>query len=452
MRRRIANRDKRPRIALVSRAERSAGARMPQDLIQKLTERNAELTAQVAELTRALAQDAAVSQLVAGVVHDFRNALHVMLLETESLAENLDDPNQLESARSAFTAGQHAAAVARSLLALARKENPRTSLVNVTELMATCRPLIQRIVFKQLACVFDVASDVWPVEVERQQLEAALINLSINARDAMPRGGTLHLGVRNLPRGASLPPELPPGDYVSFWVEDSGTGMSPSVLARATEAFFTTKDSNRGTGLGLSMTHAFATRSGGALQIASELNRGTRVQILLPRACAQRAAVDTKTQAAKLQQMRRRMRTPWLPRVLEQWDLACPAGGLPQPTAAEAGVAAHADCSVVLGVDRGVVPPALRVLRMGDTLASALGTTAMGELPIEGSVVLGSFGSAYRRVLRSCFPSYEYLRYSLGDGSPGEFERLILPAAADGKNVSHLIGVVVVSNNAWAEQ
>jgi signal transduction histidine kinase len=273
---------------------------MPQDLIQKLTERNAELTAQVAELTRALAQDAAVSQLVAGVVHDFRNALHVMLLETESLAENLDDPNQLESARSAFTAGKHAAAVARSLLTLARKEHPRTSLVNATELMTTCRPLIQRIVFKQLECFFDVEADAWPVEVERQQLEAALINLSINARDATPHDGTLRVSVRNLPRGMPLPPEVPPGDYVSYCVEDSGTGMPPSVLARATEAFFTTKDSNGGTGLGLSMTHAFATRSGGALQIESVVNRGTRVQILLPRALVQRAATDTKTQAAKL--------------------------------------------------------------------------------------------------------------------------------------------------------
>jgi hypothetical protein len=123
------------------------------------------------------------------------------------------------------------------------------------------------------------------------------------------------------------------------------------------------------------------------------------------------------------------MRTGWLPRVLEEWDLACPEGGLPQPTAAEAGVVAHADCPLVLGVELGVVPPALRVLRIGDTLARTLGTTAMGELPIEGSVVLGSLGSAYRRVLRSCFPSYEYFRYSFRDGSPGEFERLILPAA-----------------------
>jgi nitrogen-specific signal transduction histidine kinase len=425
---------------------------MPQDLIQQLTERNAELTAQVAALTRALAQGTAVSQLVPGVVHDFRNALHVMLLETESLAETLEDPNQLESARSAFTAGKHAAAVARSLLELARKENPRTSLVNASELMTTFRPLIQRIVLKQLECVFEIDADAWSVEVERQQLEAALINLSINARDAMPHGGKLRVCVRNLPQGVPLPAELPAGDYVGFCVEDNGIGMSAPVLARATEAFFTTKDSNRGTGLGLSMTHAFASRSGGALQIESELHRGTRVQIVLPRASTRCVAAGSTTRAAKLQQMRRRMRTAWLPRVLDQWGLACPEGGLPQPIAAEAGVVAHADCSLVLGVERGVVPPALRVLRMGDTFARALGTTTMGELPIEGSVVLGSFGSAYRRVLHSCFPSYEYLRYSLGDGSPSELERLILPAASDGTNVSHLIGVVVVSRNVWVEQ
>jgi hypothetical protein len=367
-------------------------------------------------------------------------------LETESLADSLDDPIQLESARAALTAGKHAAAVARGLLALARRENPRTSIVHASELMASFRLLIQRIIVKQLECEFDIASDAWPVEVERQQLEAALINLSINARDAMPRGGLLRFSVRNLPRGTALPTELLPGDYVAFGVEDSGVGMPPTVLARATEAFFTTKG-NSGTGLGLSMTHAFASRSGGALQIESEPERGTRVLLVLPRGSVRVPATDIKAQAAKLAQMTQRMRTPWLPAVLDEWIHACPEGGLPQPLAAEAAVVAHADCSLVLGVELGVVPAALRLLRMGDTLVRALGRTALGELPIEGPVALGSLGAAYRRVLRSRFPSYEYARYSFGDGSPGEFERLILPAASDGKNVSHLIGVIVVSDN-----
>jgi nitrogen-specific signal transduction histidine kinase len=419
---------------------------MRHDLIQELTERNAVLTAQASELTRALAQSTAVSQLVAGVVHDFRNALHVMLLETESLAETLDDPIQLESAQAALAAGKHAAAVARGLLALARKENPRTSLVNASELMASFRLLIQRIIVKQFECEFDVVSDAWPVEVERQQLEAALINLSINARDAMPHGGVLRFSVRNLPRGAQLPSELSPGDYVAYVVEDTGTGMPAAVLARATEAFFTTKGTS-GTGLGLSMTHAFASRSGGALQIESELERGTRVQLVLPRAPVRGPAADSKTQAAKLQRMTRRMRTAWLPAVLDEWSHASPEGGLPQPLAAEAAVVAHADSSLVLRVELGVVPAALRLLWMGDTLVRTLGRTALGELPIDGPVILGSLGAAYRRALRSRFPSYEYVRYSFGDGSPGEFERLILPAASDGKNVSHLIGVIVLSNN-----
>jgi hypothetical protein len=298
-------------------------------------------------------------------------------------------------------------------------------------------------------CVFAADSNAWSVEVDRPQLEAALLNLSANARDAMPHGGELRVSARNIPRGSPLASGLPAGDYVGFCVEDSGVGMAAAVLARATEAFFTTKPGDRGTGLGLAMVHAFAQHAGGALRIESTVGRGTRVEIVLPRALPPGVLLNfhPERQRAKLQRLRRRMRTSWLRYVLDGWGAACPTDGLPPLSAAEAGLVDHIDCSLVLGVEFGAAPPRFRLLRMGGALMSHLGQTALGELPLAGSTALGSLAAAYRRALRSSFPSYEYARFAFGDGSPAEFERLILPAAADGRTVSHLIGVVVLSAN-----
>jgi len=230
-------------------------------------------------------------------------------------------------------------------------------------------------------------------------------------------------------------------------VQDTGVGLTPQVLARATEAFFTTKEADRGTGLGLSMVQAFATRSGGAIQIESEPDRGTRVEILLPRAPLPAEPIDNdpEPRRAVLQKIRRRVRTGWLRDVLEGWRAACPKEGLPRPVHVEAALIGHVDCSLVLAVEQGATPPVFRLVRMGDALGKALGGTALGELALDGPLLSGSQGAAYRRALRSRFPSYEYAHYSFGDGSPAEVERMILPAAADGETVSHLIGVVVLS-------
>lgn len=257
---------------------------MPRDIVQRLTRRNAELSSRLDELSRAAAQGTAVTPLVAIAVHDLRNALHLMLLEMESLTESLDDPTHLKAVETARLAGKHAAAISGSLLALARKQECHLSLVDGAKVVAELRPLIAGVAARRLDCVFDVAVDVWPVAVERQQLEAALLNLSINARDATPDGGTLRLCVRNLARGTPLPLQLAPGEYVQFTVQDTGAGMSPTVISRATEPFFTTKGANGGTGLGLYSTHDFVRRSHGALQIESQPGCGTRVSILLPRA------------------------------------------------------------------------------------------------------------------------------------------------------------------------
>ncbi|MES1182335.1 MAG: ATP-binding protein [Myxococcales bacterium] len=425
---------------------------MPQRLIAELTQKNAELSARVAELSLALHQVEAVSQLAAGLAHDFRNALQVVLGEAEILASAVQEPDLLESAKAVLLAGGHAEALSRDLLALARRAQTNVVVVDSGKLLSSCRRLIQGIAQNQASCVFTVAPDIGAVAVEPQQLEAALINLSANARDAMPKGGELRVSGFNIAKGTPLPPELPPGEYVAFSVEDTGTGMSPEVLARATEAFFTTKDPEHGTGLGLAMVSAFAARSGGALRIDSEVGRGTRVEIWLPRV---RLSTDPPPEpqfpAGAYDKLLKRVHSEWLSELLRAWRSACPEKGLPHLAEFESALRGRVDQMLLLAVDRGTSPPALRLVRMGDTLTRALQRTALGVLPGDAFEPAGTLRAAYGRVLDSQFPHYERARYAFGDGPPTEFERLILPASLDGKTVTHLLGVIVLPNGLQGE-
>jgi hypothetical protein len=143
--------------------------------------------------------------------------------------------------------------------------------------------------------------------------------------------------------------------------------------------------------------------------------------------------------------MLQRIRTPELRHALEAWQALCPAHGLPPPLATEGKLTAHADHSLVLTVEPAGEVPILRLLRIGDGLARALGHSELGDLPLHGSIAVGTLSAAYRRAFHSRFPSYEYLNYEFKDGAPGVFERLILPAASDGTTVSHLLGVIHLS-------
>ena len=148
--------------------------------------------------------------------------------------------------------------------------------------------------------------------------------LAANARDALPNGGKVRIAARNVPEGAPLPLDVPAGCYVGFSVEDTGAGMAPAVLAKATEAFFTTKGRDRGTGLGLAMVKAFATEAGGALQIQSDPGHGTCVEILLPRAPARVQPLDARdARCALTEELKARMRSPWLREALQAWRDAC---------------------------------------------------------------------------------------------------------------------------------
>jgi len=403
-----------------------------------LARRNAELSARVEELTHKLAQTEALTQLAAGTVHDLRNVFSVALIAADTLLHTLRMPEERELAQAVYSAAEHGSFLAQDLLSVARNRGAQVTARG--DLLPRVHRLIERIAAKQFACTFEVSPAIEELTVELAQLEAVLINLSINARDAMPNGGELHFSVKNLPEDAEVPPGLPCNRYVQFELTDTGEGMPPDVLAHATEAFFTTKEANGGTGLGLSMAHAFAVRSGGALLIDSEVGRGTCVKLVLPRT----VRVEPNACNARNDKLRERIRSPALQALLIGWQQCCPAEGLPTPVAVEARLLDLTESSITMSVVPGTrEPKALRLLRVGSKLASALQRVGLRELSVEGPVTVGTLEAAYRRALLSRSPSYELASYSVHDDrAPDTFERLILPAASDGRNVSHLIGVV----------
>jgi signal transduction histidine kinase len=424
--------------------------------VTELRRRNAELEARVAELTQALRQVEAVSRRTAGAAHDIRNALTVILAEADILTHSLQEPDQVESAKSVTSAAQIVASITQDLLIAARKSEWRvdrkserqSTEVNSGELLASCLKLAKRISSSAIQCAATAEPGLWPVAVQPEQLEAALLNLVANARDAMPGGGSIRLSARNLARGAPAPCGLPTGSYVGFAVEDTGLGMSPEVLARATEAFFTTKPREHGTGLGLAMVNAFATEAGGGLHLSSQVGQGTRAEIWLPRAPVQAQPLDpADARVAIVEKIRRRVRTPWLVDVLNAWGQVNLPGGLPRPGRLEAVLLDHPECSLVLSVDLVMEPIELRLVRMGQELVELLERSAIEAIALNGPELFGNLATTYRRALRSRCPTYQFARHELGHGARAQFERLVLPAATDDETVSHLFGVVLMSSN-----
>ncbi|GJD53327.1 Sensor histidine kinase RcsC [Methylobacterium crusticola] len=256
-------------------------------LEQRVEARTAELQ-RTEEALRQAQKMEAVGQLTGGIAHDFNNLLtgisgSLELLQTRMGQGRLADVDRYVAA--AQGAAKRAAALTHRLLAFSRRQtlDPRTTDVN--RLVAGMEELIRRTVGPAIAVEVVGAPDLWPALVDPNQLENALLNLCINARDAMPDGGrmTVETANRRLDAHAARMSELPPGPYLSLCVTDTGTGMTPEVIARAFDPFFTTKPTGQGTGLGLSMIYGFARQSGGQVRITSEVGRGTTVCIVLPR-------------------------------------------------------------------------------------------------------------------------------------------------------------------------
>ena len=229
----------------------------------------------------------AVGQLTGGIAHDFNNLLTVVLGNAEILTEALaGDPNLKRVADMVGMAAQRAADLTRSLLAFSRNQPLEPKVTDINQLVTRMDGMMRRTLGEQVEIKLVRDGALWPATVDPAQLEAAILNLALNARDAMPAGGKLIIETANaeLDRHyARQQLDVEPGSYVTIAVSDSGAGMTPEVAARAFDPFFTTKEVGKGTGLGLSMVYGFAKQSNGSVKLYSEAGHGTTVKLYLPR-------------------------------------------------------------------------------------------------------------------------------------------------------------------------
>jgi signal transduction histidine kinase/CheY-like chemotaxis protein len=240
----------------------------------------------------------AVSQMTGGIAHDFNNLLMIILGNTELLEMARLEEEDRESVELISKAATSASQLTKRLLQFAGKSKLKTTSIDPGEFLESLLPLIRSSITNEITVSSCVAPDAWPIKADPVALEQCLLNLALNARDAMPRGGTLDIRVENAivsadMRGAAS--GLEPGRYVSICVSDDGEGMTKEVLNKAREPFFTTKEIGKGTGLGLSTAFGFAKQTGGAIEIRSDKDSGTRVQVYLPAAdAAQHSAQDSE--------------------------------------------------------------------------------------------------------------------------------------------------------------
>jgi CheY-like chemotaxis protein len=230
----------------------------------------------------------AIGNLTGGLAHDFNNLLSVVIGNLDLLREQLTKGSGLDDlANDALQAALRGAELTRRLLAFARRQPLQPKIVDVNELIDGVSRMLSRTLGSNVEISPRLGADVWPVVVDPVQLEACLVNLAANARDAMPRGGKLQILTDNRHLDADyagLYPGLAPGDYTLVEVTDSGTGMPPEILDKIFEPFFTTKQEGRGTGLGLSMVFGFMKQSDGHINVYSEPGVGTTFRLYLPRA------------------------------------------------------------------------------------------------------------------------------------------------------------------------
>jgi PAS domain S-box-containing protein len=286
-----------------------AERRRAEEALQQL---NATLEQQVAERTEALHRNEealrqsqkmdAVGQLTGGVAHDFNNLLQIIIGNLETLQRHLgDESGRLQrSASNAMNGARRAAALTQRLLAFSRRQPLDPKPANLNVLVSGLSELLQRTIGEAVSIESVQTAGLWQVEVDSNEFEAALLNLAVNARDAMPDGGKLTIETANThidDAYAATHAEVIPGQYVVVCVSDSGVGMDAKTLAQAFEPFYTTKPVGKGTGLGLSQVYGFVKQSGGHVKIYSELGQGTTIKLYLPRL----TGVGAETEEAEAQ-------------------------------------------------------------------------------------------------------------------------------------------------------
>src|SRR5579871_3277375 len=262
--------------------------RFNEELEQRIEERTRERESALAQLFEAQKLDT-IGRLTGGVAHDFNNLLMAVLGSLTLLEKRLppDDAQSRRLLHNAQQGAQRGAALTQRLLAFSRRQELKPESVEIPELVSGMSERLNRALGHAIRLETDFPQGLPPVLIDSNQLELALLNLALNARDAMPEGGTLRItATPKLDIGPGKPPALAPGNYVCIRVIDTGIGMDEVTLAKATEPFFTTKGPGKGTGLGLSMVHGLAAQSGGLLRIVSTSGQGTCVEIWLPRASA----------------------------------------------------------------------------------------------------------------------------------------------------------------------
>lgn len=261
----------------IARDENGKATRMVGSMMN-ITERR-----QLEERLRQSQKLEAVGQLTGGVAHDFNNLLTVILGNSEVLDMRLQEQPELKAlAHMSLTAAERGAELTQRLLAFARQQPLEPSTVNIYQTVVGMEPLIRRTLPESIDVEFTVADQLWPCQVDIHQLESALLNLCLNARDAMPKGGRIVVDLYNQSFDADEA-DVAQGDYVAVAVSDNGEGMSANAVEQAFEPFFTTKEVGKGSGLGLSMVYGFMKQSGGHAKIYSEPGEGTTVRLFFPR-------------------------------------------------------------------------------------------------------------------------------------------------------------------------
>jgi len=258
---------------------------------QELWEANQALKAEATEREAAEAQlrqvqkMEAVGQLTGGIAHDFNNMLAVVVGGIDLALRRLNGPRRevMMHLNNAMEGATRAAALTRRLLSFARSEPLLPERVDPAELIRGMSDLLDRTLGERIRIELEISRGAWPTYVDPHQLENAIVNLAVNARDAMDGEGQMRISAENVTVAANQVGDVRAGEYVKISVADSGCGMTPDVIERAFEPFFTTKPVGKGTGLGLSQIFGFAHESGGEVGIESELGKGTIVSIYLPR-------------------------------------------------------------------------------------------------------------------------------------------------------------------------
>ena len=282
------------REALLSQlaAERTALAELTATLEQRVDQRSADLMKEVAarekaqEQLRQAQKMETIGQLTGGVAHDFNNLLMAVMGNLDLLRKRLPppDPRLRRLIDGAMQGAERGATLTQRLLAFARRQDLKAVPVDLRGLLQGMIDLLQRSLGPRVGLRLDIPEGLPPARVDANQLELAVLNLAINARDAMPDGGSID--IRMAEHQACNDPALNAGRYLKLSVIDDGTGMPPEILKRAIEPFFSSKPLGKGTGLGLSMVHGIAVQLGGALQLSSTVGKGTTATLLLPVATA----------------------------------------------------------------------------------------------------------------------------------------------------------------------